>query len=133
MGASSNALLGPGFAPTLTGGNLSPRMSPMASPVTAMTFDMASLSLLDGPASPGSTPLLLSDSGLSPSQVAVEAAKAAAPVLNPAQLRQRALEFEKEILSDIEEVTVQAEHAVGAGGSAMVQTVLTDVQVRVRH
>lgn len=131
MGASSNALLGPGFAPTLTGGNLSPRiMSPMASPVTAMTFDMASLSLLDGPASPGSTPLLLSDSGLSPSQVAVEAAKAAAPVLNPAQLRQRALEFEKEILSDIEEVTVQAEHAVGAGGSAMVQTVLTDVQER---
>jgi hypothetical protein len=32
-------------------------------------------------------------------------------------------------LSDIEEVTVQAEHAVGAGGSAMVQAVLTDVQV----
>lgn len=135
MGTSTNALLGPGSSP---GG--SPLLSPHGGPLAGtLTLDTAAGSFgSDGPLTPTHS---------SPS---APASGAPAPVaLTPAQLRQRALEFEKEVLSDIEEVTVQvrhwrrsalcvpalprpspqAERAVGAGGSAMVQAVLTEIQV----
>ena len=76
-------------------------LSPSHSGASALTLDSSAANLSLGadavPLSPahGGGSALLSPSATAP------------PKLTAAQMRQRALEFEKEILADIDEVTVQ--------------------------
>ena len=112
VGSSRRSLLTMGTSTSLLqvgSGPLSPGGSPVMSPLSGtLTLDTSS----------GVGTGFSSGAPLSPSHgpVGLVTPVGAPAALTTAQLKQRALDFEKEILSDIEEVTVQVRPTATARG-----------------